>query len=82
MVNKYVATLEECEILLNDILDNLEHDDWNQDPTHRPELCTGIATQCATALASQLAGVVGCGRILMMTSGICTVGSGKIVDIP
>lgn len=82
MISKYIASLENCDIILNDILDNINHDDWNQETNKRPEIATGIAVQCSIALATQLVGQVGCCRIILMTSGACTVGSGKIVDIP
>lgn len=81
-MNKYVSSFDDCQVQLSTILDNLAHDDWSQDPTHRPEICSGTAVHCATTLATHLVGSVGCGRILFLTSGVCTVGSGKIVDIP
>mmetsp|Transcript_51912 Transcript_51912/g.43588 ORF Transcript_51912/g.43588 Transcript_51912/m.43588 type:complete len:99 (+) Transcript_51912:635-931(+) len=81
-INKYVSSFDDCQVQLSSVLDNLSHDDWNQDNTHRPEICTGVAVHCAATLSTHLTGAVGCGRILFMTSGVCTVGSGKIVDIP
>lgn len=78
---RFLLTVNECEFTLNSILDDLQRDRWpvTDTMTKRPARCTGSALSVAIGLLENLYSQ-NAGRIMLLTSGPCTVGPGQIVS--
>lgn len=76
---RFLCTVQECEFTLNAILDDLRHDRWPRNVAiDRTQRCTGAALNIAVSLLEHsYAGHAG--RIVVMTSGPCTIGPGAVV---
>lgn len=72
---RFLLTVNECEFTLNSILDDLQRDRWpvTDTMTKRPARCTGSALSVAIGLLENLYSQ-NAGRIMLLTSGPCTVG--------
>ncbi|CAD7958275.1 unnamed protein product [Amoebophrya sp. A120] len=78
--SRFVAPAQECDFIFRSILDDLTPDRFPRDgPSARVNRCTGAAISVAVSLAENLSALV-CGtRIVLLTSGPCTVGPGQVV---
>lgn len=78
-LKKFLVPVADCEVNLNNILDDLQPDPFPVAQGTRPLRCTGNAIDIAIGLLECLTGVRG-SRIITMVGGNCTFGPGKVVD--
>jgi protein transport protein SEC23 len=78
-LKKFLVPVAECEINLNNILDDLQPDPFPVAQATRTPRCTGNAIDIAVSLLECLTGCRG-SRIITMVGGNCTYGPGKVVD--
>eukprot|EP00850_Spirogloea_muscicola_P021637 SM000256S08691 [mRNA] locus=s256:34458:38927:- [translate_table: standard] len=77
-VARYVLPLADCEFTLTTTIEELRPDRHDVQVGHRARRATGAALAIAVALVEALgAGAVG--RVMLMVSGPCTEGPGKVV---
>ncbi|CAD7971601.1 unnamed protein product [Amoebophrya sp. A25] len=78
--NRFLLPISECEFSLNSVLDDLQRDRWpTQTRDVRTSRCTGAALSVAIGLLECLyAGHAG--RVVLLSSGPCTMGPGQIVS--
>lgn len=81
---RFVLPLSECRESLLSIVEDLTVDPWNVQEKHRPYRCTGLAISTAVSILESFNGVQGKdrlgGRVVVLSSGPCTLGPGQIVD--
>ena len=78
-LKKFLVPVADCEVNLNNILDDLQPDPFPAAQGTRTLRCTGNAIDIAIGLLECLTGVRG-SRIITMIGGACTFGPGKVVD--
>jgi len=78
-LKKFLVPVADCEVNLNNILDDLQPDPFPVPQGHRTPRCTGNAIDIAMGLLECIVGVRG-SRIITMIGGNCTFGPGKVVD--
>ncbi|XP_050372685.1 protein transport protein SEC23-like [Argentina anserina] len=78
-VTRFLLPASECECTLDNLLDELQSDQWPVPPGNRSSRCTGVAVSIAAGLLG--ACVAGTGaRIVALVGGPCTEGPGAIVS--
>lgn len=84
---RFLLPISECEFTLNSIVDELSRDRWpSQASDKRSGRCTGAALSVAVGLLENLSAgrpessVTG-GRVILLSSGPCTLGPGTIVSL-
>ncbi|XP_037804576.1 protein transport protein Sec23A-like isoform X1 [Penaeus monodon] len=79
MNNRFLQPVQECEIMLVDILTDLRRDPWPVSSGKRPLRATGSALSIAVGLLEACYPNTGA-RIMTFLGGACSVGPGMVVD--
>ncbi|KAM7279409.1 hypothetical protein ACFE04_006543 [Oxalis oulophora] len=78
-VTRFLLPASECEFMFDNLLDELQPDQWPVTHGQRPSRCTGAALSVAAGLLG--ACIPGTGaRIIALVGGPCTEGPGTIVS--
>lgn len=77
--NRFVQSVSECELLLQDIISELRRDPWPIQTGHRPLRATGAAIAIAVGILEACYPNCG-GRVLAFVGGACSYGPGMVVD--
>ena len=77
-LRRFILPVSECEFTLQTILDELEPDPFPREPGTRPHRATGVAIAAAQGLVAESHSAQGA-RVMVFTSGPCTMGPGTIV---
>jgi len=77
-MKRFVLPVSECEFQLQTVLDELSPDPSPTEKGTRPCRCTGVAIAAAQALVAESHSAQGA-RVMVFTSGPCTLGPGTIV---
>eukprot|EP00211_Chloroparvula_japonica_P003748 CAMPEP_0119129606 /NCGR_PEP_ID=MMETSP1310-20130426/7282_1 /TAXON_ID=464262 /ORGANISM="Genus nov. species nov., Strain RCC2339" /LENGTH=774 /DNA_ID=CAMNT_0007120039 /DNA_START=261 /DNA_END=2588 /DNA_ORIENTATION=+ len=78
---RFMLPLKDCELTIEGILEDLQTNPSPTKPGHREVRCTGAAISVAVGLLETLR-LHSAARIMCFMSGPCTVGPGKVVNIP
>ena len=77
-LRRFILPVSECEFTLQTILDELTPDPFPREAGMRPYRATGVAIAAAAGLLAESHSAQG-GRVMVFTSGPCTLGPGTIV---
>ena len=77
-LRRFILPLSECEFTLQTILDELQPDPFPREVGMRPFRATGVAICAAQGLVAECHSAQGA-RVMVFTSGPCTMGPGTIV---
>lgn len=76
--SRFIAPFRQVSFTLKQVIGELQRDPWPIEAEQRAQRATGSALALATGLLEALCGTQ-TGRILLMTSGPCTIGPGQVV---
>ena len=77
-LRRFILPVSECEFTLQTILDELTPDPFPREAGMRPYRATGVAIAAAAGLLAESHSAQGA-RVMVFTSGPCTLGPGTIV---
>ena len=77
-LRRFILPVSECEFTLQTALDELRPDPFPREPGMRPFRATGVAIAAAQGLIAECHSAQGA-RVMVFTSGACTMGPGSIV---
>ena len=77
-LRRFILPVSECEFTLQTALDELRPDPFPREPGMRPFRATGVAIAAAQGLIAECHSAQGA-RVMVFTSGPCTMGPGSIV---
>lgn len=75
---RFLLPVHQCELQLNNVLDQLQNDPWPVANDKRPLRCTGVALSVAVGLLESSFGNMGA-RIMLFAGGPATEGPGMVV---
>ena len=75
---RFIAPVSECEFTLQSVLEEVTLDEEKREKGKRPQRALGAAIGIATGLLAESHASQG-GRVLVFTSGPCTMGPGTVV---
>lgn len=78
--NPFILTIDDAELMLNNVIDKFEPDSYQPPNGERKLRCTGAAVHLATMLIQSLYPQTG-GQILVLTSGPITKGPGTMAPL-
>jgi len=73
--SKFFVPISQCMTKIEDILADLQPDEWPKETDCRPRRCTGMALHIALCLMESLKHQR-MGRVMLFTGGVCTHGPG------
>ncbi|EDV19484.1 uncharacterized protein TRIADDRAFT_51161 [Trichoplax adhaerens] len=77
--NRFVQSLERCDMAITELLSQLQHDPWPVQTGKRPTRCTGVAISVAIGMMECLYPNMGV-RIMLFVGGAATSGPGMVVS--
>jgi protein transport protein SEC23 len=77
---RFVLPMSQASFTIQNVIGEMQRDSWPVIGDQRAQRATGAALCVATALLEILCGNTS-GRVVLLTSGPCTIGPGQVVDI-